>query len=70
MLTAAATAMEKMANITPCSASGFALYLQKAMKFRFAALSINSTPMSTTMALRRVNTPARPMQNSSAETSR
>src|SRR5262245_3590194 len=40
------------------------------MKFRLAALSINSMPMSTTMALRRVSAPANPTQNSAALTSR
>src|ERR1035441_6956175 len=37
------------------------------MKFKFAALSINSMPMSTMMALRRVRAPAKPMAKSSAE---
>ena len=37
------------------------------MKFRLAALSINSRPMRTMMALRRVSAPARPMAKSSAE---
>ena len=37
------------------------------MKFKFAALSISSIPISTRMALRRATAPAKPMLNSSAE---
>src|SRR6185436_8182076 len=40
------------------------------MKFRFAALSISSMPMSTRMALRRVSAPARPMAKSRADSRR
>src|SRR6266496_2649507 len=62
---AAAMAMENTTNITPRSASGFGPNRQKAMKFRFAALSISSMPTSTRIALRRVSAPARPMLKSS-----
>src|SRR5882672_4538991 len=37
------------------------------MKFRFAALSMSSMPMSTRMALRRASAPASPMEKSKAE---
>src|SRR5688572_24007787 len=63
---AAATPIEKITNMIPVSASGCSLKRQNAMKFRFAALSISSMPMSTMMALRRVNAPARPMLKSMA----
>ena len=36
-------------------------------KIQFAAFSINSIPIRTMMALRRVNAPAKPMENSNAE---
>ena len=62
----AAMAMENTANIRPVIVSGFSLKRQKAMKFRFAALSMSSMPIRTRMALRRVSAPARPMLKSSA----
>ena len=64
---AAATPIEKITNITPARACGFGPNRQKAMKFRLAAFSINSMPINTMMELRRVNAPARPMENSIAE---
>src|SRR5215469_5081715 len=67
---AAATPIENSANITPVKASGFGPYLQNAIKFKFAAFSINSIPTSTRIAFRRVSAPANPTENSSAEISR
>src|SRR5450759_5490726 len=64
---AAATPIEKITNMIPVSASGCSPKRQNAMKFRFAALSMSSMPMSTMMALRRVSAPARPMANRNAE---
>ena len=64
---AAATAMEKMTNMTPVSASGCSLKRQNAMKLMFAAFSISSIPSKTMMALRRVKAPAKPIENKSAE---
>ena len=64
---AAAMPIEKITNMIPVSASGCSLKRQNAMKFKFAALSMSSMPMSTMMALRRVNAPARPMAKSMAE---
>ena len=40
---------------------------EKVTKARLAALSINSTHMNMTIALRRNNTPAAPMVNSNAD---
>src|SRR5689334_22768768 len=67
---AAATPMEKITNRMPVNTSGCSLKRQNAMKFRFAALSMSSMPMSTMMALRRVNAPARPMAKIMAESRR
>src|SRR5262245_27970766 len=62
--------IEKITNMMPVSASGCSLNRQNAMKFRFAAFNISSIPMSTMIALRRVNAPASPMPNSSVERTR
>src|ERR1017187_8125165 len=64
---AAATPIEKITNMIPVNVSGGSLKRQNAMKFRFAALSMSSMPMSTMMALRRVSAPARPMAKRNAE---
>src|SRR5262249_51265409 len=63
---AAAMAIAKRKKSTPVNCSGFGPNRQKAMKFRFAALSMSSTLMSTMIALRRVQAPARPIANRSA----
>jgi hypothetical protein len=62
--------MEKSANMAPVNAAGAGPYLQNAIKFRFAALSISSIPIRTRIALRRINTPARPMEKRSEDKSR
>src|SRR6185369_4449526 len=67
---AAATPIEKITNRIPVSASGCSLKRQNAMKFKFAALSMSSMPISTMMALRRVSAPARPTAKSMAESRR
>ncbi len=64
---AAATTITKNASTWPSRAP---LTLAKAMNDRLTALSISSTHMNTTMALRRIRTPATPMPNSRAESSR
>src|SRR5258705_8500551 len=64
---AAATPIEKMTNMMPINASGCGPYRQNAMKFRLAALSMSSMPISTRMAFRRVKAPARPMAKRSEE---
>src|SRR5262245_280847 len=60
---AAATVITKNTNTCPpmpyCCA--------KAMKLRFTALSMSSTHMDTMIALRRINTPIRPITKSTAE---
>src|ERR1017187_4047333 len=67
---APAIAMEKRTKIKPVSASGCGPKRQKAIRFRFAAFSISSMPMSTRMACRRVTAPAKPMAKRKAEISR
>ena len=42
----------------------------KVTSVRFTALSISSTHMNTTIALRRTSTPTAPMVNSSADSTR
>ena len=64
---AAATAMTKKAIAWPVSSSRFRL---KATKVRLAALSISSTPMKSTRALRRIRTAAAPMEKSAAASAR
>src|SRR6266496_241306 len=60
---AAATAITKNTNTCPPTPSRCA----SAMKVRFTALSISSTHMKITMALRRSSTPATPSVNRTAE---
>ena len=57
---AAATAMMKNTKTCPL---GSERYDEKAAKSKFTALSINSTHIKMTMALRRVSTPIMPMTN-------
>src|SRR2546426_9177817 len=61
---AAATAITKNTKICPATPSDCA----SATNARFAALSISSTHIKMTMALRRSSTPATPSANSTAET--
>ena len=61
---AAATTITKIANICPSMPEE--LYLEKATKLMFAEFKINSTPINTLMALRRVSTPKTPKENSAA----
>src|SRR5881396_1317899 len=63
---AAATAITKNTNTCPPTPSRCA----NAMKVRFTALSISSTHMKITMALRRKSTPATPSVNRTAEMAR
>src|SRR6266545_5284557 len=63
---AAATAITKNTNTCPPTPSRCA----NAMKVRFTALSISSTHMKITMALRRTSTPATPSVNKTAEMAR
>ena len=67
---AAATAIEKMTKITPVAGAGEAPYRQNAMKFKFAAFSINSIPSRTRMVLLRDSAPISPTQNSALENKR
>jgi hypothetical protein len=62
--------MEKSANMIPVKAEGAGPYLQNAMKFKLAALSISSIPIRTRIALRRIKAPARPMEKRSDERSK
>jgi hypothetical protein len=62
--------MEKSANMTPVKAEGSGPKRQKAMKFMLAALSISSIPIRTRIALRRIKTPARPMEKRSEDKSK
>src|SRR3989449_904279 len=61
---AAATAITKNTKIWPATPSDWA----SATNVRFTALSISSTHMKMTIALRRNSTPATPRANSTAET--
>src|SRR5882672_1118697 len=63
---AAATAITKKTNTCPPTPRRCA----RATKVRFTALSISSTHMKITMALRRSSTPATPSVNSTAEMTR
>src|SRR6266850_1834650 len=63
---AAATAITKKTNTCPPTPRRCA----RATKVRFTALSISSTHMKITMALRRSSTPATPSVNSTAEMAR
>src|SRR5215467_7942046 len=60
---AAATEITKNTNTSPPAPYCCA----KAMKVRLTAFSISSTHMNTMIALRRINTPNRPMTKSTAE---
>jgi hypothetical protein len=64
---AAATAITKKARTWPSRAP---LVLAKVTNDRLTAFSISSMHMNTTMALRRISTPATPMPNRMAESSR
>jgi hypothetical protein len=65
---AAANIIMKMANMIP---SMFRVPKRaKATKLRLAALKINSTPIRTATALRRVKTQKKPRQNNIAPTRR
>src|SRR6266508_2155603 len=63
---AAATAITKKTNTWPATPRRWA----SATKVRFTALSISSTHMKMTIALRRSSTPATPSVNSTAEMAR
>src|SRR5207247_2478086 len=63
---AAATAMTNNTKIWPLTPSRWA----SATNVRFTALSISSTHMKITMALRRISTPAKPIVNRTAESAR
>src|SRR5881628_2203939 len=63
---AAATAITKKTNTCPPTPRRCA----RATKVRFTALSISSTHMKITIALRRSSTPATPSVNSTAEMAR
>ena len=67
---AAATAIEKIANRMPTRSDGFSENRQKVMKFRFAAPSINSIPMRIMIEFERESTAARPKANRIAEMAR
>src|SRR6476620_10202382 len=60
---AAATVITMNTNTCP----PMPYWCAKAMKVRFTALSISSTHMNTMIALRRINTPNRPITKSTAE---
>src|SRR4029078_8628603 len=60
---AAATVIRKNTNAGPPAPYCCA----KATKVRFTALSISSTHMNTMIALRRINTPNKPITKSAAE---
>ena len=60
----AATTIVKNAIICP---SSWPCIRAKVTNARLTALSISSTHMNITMALRRISTPAAPMVNSSTE---
>jgi len=64
---AAATTMTKNAMICPSSEP---LMREKVTSVRFTALSMSSTHMKTTIALRRTSTPVAPIENSAALSTR
>ena len=67
---AAEIAMEKIVMITPVDGCGGGAKCQNAMKFKFAAASINSMPMRIKIACRRLSAATRPMENNAAEAMR
>ena len=64
---AAATTITKNAMIWP---SRVPLIREKVTSARLTALSISSTHMNSTIALRRTSTPTAPMVNSAADSTR